>query len=126
MIDELSFIAYGALRTLRLASPIDTGNLRYEAIRLVRHTENEYLIVVNAEIAPYAVYTNESWVSPKWEGKQNPNEHWIDNAVRAIVRNIIAAYEGTLDVVGENERYQNKSFWDSENGKKLRDQHSNS
>ena len=33
------------------------------------------------EKAYYMPYTNERWISPRWKGKANPNEHWWDEAI---------------------------------------------
>ena len=33
------------------------------------------------EQAYYMPYTNEKWISPRWHGKQNPNEDWWDKAI---------------------------------------------
>jgi len=29
----------------------------------------------------YAAATNEEWVSPRWKGRQNPNQGWVDDIV---------------------------------------------
>lgn len=34
--------------------------------------------------AYYMPYTNEKWVSPRWHGKQNPNQDWWDKAIYDI------------------------------------------
>lgn len=66
-------------------TPIDTGNMRYNAVKMV-YTDggNECHIYVDEAIAPYVFYTNEPWISPKWHGKKNPNEGWWDNAAQII------------------------------------------
>lgn len=60
---------------LKIASPIDTGNLMINGIRLF----NDF-IGIGGEVAPYAKYTNE-----KWKGKQNPNENWIQRAIETVM-----------------------------------------
>ncbi|MBQ0099308.1 MAG: hypothetical protein KBS91_02035, partial [Firmicutes bacterium] len=45
-------------------------------------------IYINEDIAPYMPFTNEKWVAKRWNGKQNPNEQWFDNAVKFIVDEI--------------------------------------
>lgn len=73
--------------------PIDTGNLRYNATKLENSGAGTYKIVVSGDVAPYNVYTNEAWISPKWGGKKNPNEGWIDSGVELIAQ-IIAEQLG--------------------------------
>jgi hypothetical protein len=41
-------------------------------------------------------YTNEPWVSPKWNGKPNPNEAWWQYATWIAVRYLIYRLKGTL------------------------------
>ena len=72
--------------------------LKDDAIRIVCSARGEYTIWVDGFIAPYAVYTNEPWTSPKWNGIPNPNEHWIDNAVKRIAEMIAEQLDGTLEL----------------------------
>lgn len=85
-----------ALKTLKGFSPIDTGNLRYNAIRGEFKDENTYVIYVDEDIAPYMPYTNEPWLSERWHGKKNPNESWFDKAVEDIVNGTAAAVHGKV------------------------------
>ena len=58
-------------------TPIDTGNMRYNALKIeFLDGGNTCHIYIDEDIAPYVFYTNEPWVSPKWDGKENPNENW--------------------------------------------------
>lgn len=100
--------------------PVDTGNMKYNASVLkIEQFEGE--IRIRAEIAPYSVYTNIDWglTSPYWMNstkypmlngvrlsslynsplipKNNPNEGWIDKAVKAIAERIAARLKGTLE-----------------------------
>ena len=50
--------------------------------------ENQYYLGMDQVVAYagnqqayYMPYTNEKWVSPRWHGKQNPNEDWFDKAI---------------------------------------------
>jgi len=54
------------------------------------------LIVIGGEIAPYAVYTNEPWLSPKWNGKENPNLYWIQSAIEEARPVLVAMLSGTI------------------------------
>lgn len=62
----------------RKSSPIRTGNLRFNAIRYVFVSPTREEVYIDLDIAPYAPYTNEPWISPKWKGKKNPNEGWFE------------------------------------------------
>lgn len=73
-----------AVRQLRRLAPKDTGNLANNAIKY-EFIGNTCKIYVDEAIAPYMPFTNEPWISPKWNGKKNPNEKWFDDAVAYIV-----------------------------------------
>lgn len=73
------------LKGTKRITPIDTGNMRYNAVKMVyTNGGNECHILVDEAIAPYVFYTNEPWISPKWHGKKNPNEGWWDNGAQII------------------------------------------
>lgn len=99
---------------LKNSAPVDTGNLKENAIRIVQSGENEYQIIVDSKIAPYAVYTNEKWVAARWNGKQNPNEKWIDAAVDNIAQMIASYFGGSLRYSSANlqDRWNNQDYWD--------------
>ena len=64
-----------------------TGNLRNNATQKKWRGwfgKKQFEIGVQTKIAPYVFYTNEEWKSPKWKGKQNPNEGWFQDAFDAI------------------------------------------
>lgn len=65
--------------------PIDTGNLRYNAFKIARTGINSWRIYIDHAIAPYDIYVNGKWVSPKWNGKQNPNEGFWQEVCDFIV-----------------------------------------
>ena len=89
---EFYALCYKLVDIAKTSSPIRTGNLRYNAIRIVFVSSNECHIYVDGEIengekkgiAPYMVFTNEPWISPKWKGKKNPNEGWWDKLAEEI------------------------------------------
>lgn len=115
-------LAIKAYTTLKSAAPVDTGNLKFSAVYMRQINANEYRIYVDGKLAPYAVYTNEQWVAPKW-GKhrfRNPNYHWIDDAVQKIVgiAERRAKGEAKSDVKEISDRYTNKSYWDSPEGQR--------
>lgn len=65
-------------------APKDTWNLASNALRVEWHGDDEVQIYIDESIAPYMPYTNEPWISPKWKGKQNPNEGWWQDAVTRL------------------------------------------
>lgn len=92
-MDEKTFfkMCLEILFEIRNFAPKDTGNLAYNAIKFRWFNNNEFHIWVDEGIAPYMVYTNEPWISPKWKGKKNPNEKWWDN-ITDIISRIIEKY----------------------------------
>ena len=119
---DKEFRAYAvyAYLTLRRAAPMDTGNLKFAAVKMRQLSPTEYRILVDGDQAPYAVYTNEQWVAPSW-GKhrfRNPNYHWIDDAVSEIVGKAerIAESKANFDIKEVSDRHTNKSYWDSPEG----------
>lgn len=52
-----------------------TGNMAFNALRY-QEEGGQFVIYMDESIAPYVPYTNEPWLSPRWGGKQNPNEGW--------------------------------------------------
>jgi hypothetical protein len=71
--------------TLKWACPYKTGNLKSTIISTVS-LDGTFTISMGGEKAPYAPYVNEKWISPKWNGKSNPNEKWWENTVRKSLR----------------------------------------
>lgn len=75
--------------------PRDTGNLAYNA--LVYEVQGDQFIVrVDPAIAPYVPYTNEPWLSPKWNGKPNPNEGWWQRFVEEFTRRLALKLRGEV------------------------------
>ena len=73
---------------LQANAPYDTGNLALNSIRILYDTNGDIFVAIGGEIAPYAVYTNEKWTSPKWKGKENPNENWIKRSIEETLPKI--------------------------------------
>lgn len=84
--------------------PIKTGNLRYNATNMESTGDTSWEIYVSGDgtngIAPYAPFTNEPWLSPRWNGKQNPNEGWFQRFVE-FVANDMAKTLGGVVIKGE-------------------------
>lgn len=70
-------LAKQCLKIFKSMAPVDTGFLRSSII--IEENELGFDIVVNV---PYTVYTNEKWISPNWNGKNNPNENWFNHAYK--------------------------------------------
>lgn len=105
---KFEMLCMGAVEKLRSVSPIDTGNLRYNGIRyefIDKDTCKIYIdkdtckIYVDPNIVPYMPYTNEPWVSHKWNGKENPNEGWFQRGVQLIKDFIVNQLGGAVDSV---------------------------
>lgn len=77
---------------LKVFAPKDTTNLSVNGIRIA---DSDY-ILIGGEVAPYAVYTNESWTSGKWNGRKNPNEGWINRAIESALPMIVNIMGGSV------------------------------
>lgn len=71
------------LREIRKVAPKRTGNLAYNSLKM-EFVGNTCKIYVDEDIAPYMPFTNEPWISPRWNGKQNPNEGWWGRGANRI------------------------------------------
>lgn len=98
-----------AFEYLRAVCPVDTSNMK-NTMTLVQSGKRQYRIKIGGAKAPYAVYTNEKWISNRWNGKKNPNEKWIDKAVIDIVTDISVRFRGKTTMRGVDERWQNREY----------------
>lgn len=112
-------IALNCQKHMRELSPVDTGNMQ-QNISVVQDNARQYSIKIGGNVAPYAVYTNEKWVSPRWHGRKNPNEKWIDSGVISFVTELTSQLNGELsyDEKEAQERWDNKNYWDSAEGQR--------
>lgn len=95
---------------LRRHAPIDTGNLRFNAIKLEMLDKNTCRLYVDESIAPYMKYTNEPWehknitmgnfrkgeTVTRFRSWDNPNEHWFDKAAQEIAEYLARTLKGEL------------------------------
>jgi len=44
----------------------------------------------------YLVYTNEKWISPRWRGRKNPNEKWMEETTKLVAEFIARELGGTV------------------------------
>ena len=72
-----------------------TGNLKYNALKVLKVPDGVYLYV-NENIAPYMPYTNEKWISPRWKGAQNPNEHWWEHMANKFIIDLARELGGEI------------------------------
>lgn len=77
--------------------PRDKGNMAFDALKF-KVSGNVIHIEVDDAIAPYVPYTNEPWISPKWNGKQNPNEGWWDRFAAEFARRLAEKLNGRLEL----------------------------
>jgi hypothetical protein len=86
------------VRIIRDWAPKDTGNLRFNGIQYVFENGivKKAIIFVDPDIAPYMLYTNEPWTSTRWNGKQNPNESWFNDAAEYAIKTLSAKYGGVF------------------------------
>lgn len=108
--NELIALGQECLQIIKRMSPIDTGNLRYNAIRFEMPNPNKFVIYVDERIAPYMPYTNEVWehkiikmgnfvpgeVIERMRTWDNPNEGWFDRAVRTAILYVQQKTKGEL------------------------------
>lgn len=97
---ELALI--DALQRGRDLIPKDTGNMAYNATLLARVGNNQWEIYVSGDgthgIAPYAPFTTEPWISPRWHGKRNPNEGWWQRFADFIATEVAKTLGGTVEI----------------------------
>ncbi len=109
--DELSRVAMQCQKWMKSICPVDTGNMRLN-ITAIQISSDVWKITIGGDPAPYAVYTNEKWISDKWNGARNPNEKWIDKGVAQFVTYLAEQLGGVVSSEGEKERWENKAYYD--------------
>lgn len=63
-------------------------NIRRESTNALRNSVKNTTRAINiggGEV-DYTPYTHYKWISPRWNGKKNPNEGWITNVAMQGVR----------------------------------------
>ena len=97
-MNNRDIMAYNVLvMALKSVCPYRTGNLERNGIR-VKIDNGTMCVEIGHEtsklLGEYAVYTNEPWISPKWGGKQNPNQGWIERGIEKALPLIKQVYQG--------------------------------
>ena len=85
-----------AVASARVLIPIDTGNLRYNSFKIEPLGNMKWKVYIDEKVAPYAPYVNEKWISPKWNGKTNPNEGFWERVFEFIANQISSATNGQI------------------------------
>ena len=75
--------------------PYDTGNMALNALRY-EIKDDMIDISVDPDIAPYVPYTNEPWLSDRWNGKPNPNEGWWQRFADEFAKRLATKLRGEL------------------------------
>ena len=94
-------------QVLQARAPYDTGNLAMNSIRIDRN--RGCVLIGGEEIAPYAPITNEPWIADKWQGKQNPNEGWVQKAIEEalpIIQRVLSGKATDEDVRAARKQYK--------------------
>lgn len=93
---DFTSFCFRFLELFKEKSPYKTGNLRLNAIRFEYVDAKTFKVYINDVIAPYVYYTNEKWVSPRWNGRQNPNEGWVERAIEETLEELAREYKGKV------------------------------
>lgn len=88
--DRIRFATQYLLCCLKADAPIRSSNLAQNGIQFIADGQ----VTVGGEPAPYAVYTNEPWISERWHGKQNPNEGWLKYSIERAKPGIRSIFSG--------------------------------
>lgn len=97
-------LCFKAVQILRDRAPKDKGNLAFHAIMYtsegVHGTTFKIWVDGNGVegIAYYMPFTNEKWISPRWNGKKNPNEQWWNRACEEIIEMFARELGGELKI----------------------------
>ena len=84
----------GCFNIVKNRAPVDTGKLRNSIT--CGSTDDGFFIEITA---PHTVYTEEEWLSPKWNGKTNPNQDWIKYAVNDVKNYLYRRLNRTEDII---------------------------
>ena len=82
---------------------LSTGNLRSSIRKAWNPDAGHWQVVIGGELAPYAVYTNEPWISPRWNGKENPNLYWVERACQEAAPTLSLIMSGEVSEQEINE-----------------------
>lgn len=83
--NEMQEFKREALQVIKNSAPVRTGNLQ-SSVKVRDLSNGGFEIYIDTGQAPYAEATTDSWISPKWNGRENPNEGWDDEASALVIR----------------------------------------
>lgn len=69
-------LSQNLLMMMQQIAPYRTGNLAINSTE-VQLTASGLRAISHGSYAPYNVYTDKAWTSPRWGGRVNPNEGWF-------------------------------------------------
>lgn len=72
-----------------------TGSMAFNALQY-RIEQGVFRVWIDEQIAPYVVFTNEAWLSAKWNGKKNPNEGWWQRFCDEFARRLARKLQGEI------------------------------
>lgn len=86
-LEYLTAIRLLATTVLKSQTPVKTGNLR-SSIKEVDIHPRGFTVTIGGEQAPYVVFVNEPWLHPRWQGRENPRQGFIDRAAELLAQQI--------------------------------------
>lgn len=72
-----------------------TGNMAFNALQY-KEEGNAFIVYIDDAIAPYFPYTEYPWTSPRWGGKKNPNEGWVERFQEEFARRLAQRLGGKI------------------------------
>lgn len=93
-MDDIDFVVevlkeYAPIHGMRtVRKKRTTGNLKRNSIFRIMGTNEITIGGLNTPAMRYAALTNLKWVALRWKGKQNPNEGWVEDAIKEAERRL--------------------------------------
>ena len=73
-----------------------TGNMAFNALKYDIQGD-EFTVYIDEQIAPYVWYTIKPWLSPRWNGKKNPNQDWDKIFAEEFARRLSEKIGGDIE-----------------------------
>lgn len=80
-----------ALSYIKSRAPRRSGRLKAN----ISYSEISGGFAITIDIS-YAVYTEEQWISPRWNGRENPNLYWIKESVGRLAQRFANKLKGVV------------------------------
>lgn len=101
--DRLDQAADYLVIMFKIAAPKASFNLAVNGIRKAYSDNTGFpIIVIGGEVAPYAIYTNEPYISDRYLNKRtgvmaiNKNQGWIQKTIRECIPTLQAILSGSM------------------------------